>query len=147
MTKRRTAESAAEEFPPGSEQPQEQAPAGPSEPPRSEASEHARRPIPDPYLIATDTAASVQLLESRRSRQLQIKFDKNPNEGLPKGEEHPALTMLKQEGGFRWNGAERVWAKPYRSDTAYQTRVDAERLFDEVAALMRQGKNAEGRTP
>lgn len=96
----------------------------------------AKRQIPDPFGIAKDYLAGIQLLESHRYRQMQIRFDEKPSQA--------AIDAVK-EAGFRWNGQEKVWVKPIQPATAMQTRIDSERLFKDVAEQIRQEKGV-GRT-
>jgi hypothetical protein len=96
-----------------------------------------KRPIPDPFSIAGDYVAGAFLLESRRYRQMQIKFDDKPSQAV--------LDAVKAEG-FRYNGQDKVWSKQIQQDTAMQTRIDAERLFQKVTDMIRQEKGVIQRT-
>ena len=87
-------------------------------------SERSGRPaMPDPFLIALDNAAGIHLFENRQRRVMAIKFDEKPNQ--------PVIDMIK-EAGFGWNPKDRVWTKPVRGDSAVSTRIDAERLYQEI---------------
>jgi len=90
--------------------------------------------IPDPFKIAGDYAAGVHLFESRRDRQMAIKFDDKPSQ--------PVIDRVK-EAGYRWNSADRLWAHPIRQDSAMTTRIDAERLYQEIRQMTRQDKGIE----
>jgi hypothetical protein len=107
--------------------------------PGDEPAEPKRSFAPDPFAIAIDAAAGVRLAESRRNRQLQLSFDDKPPQ---------AVTELVKEHGFRWNGQEKHWTLPLRGPSAYQDRVDGERLFQEVAKTLREAKgHGQEKTP
>jgi hypothetical protein len=89
---------------------------------------------PDPFGIASDNLAGVRLFESKQDRQMAIKFEDKPSQAV--------IDKLK-EAGFRWNPADRIWAQPVRSDSAMTTRIDAERLYQEVRQMVRQDKGIE----
>lgn len=93
----------------------------------------------DPFGIAKDNLAGVRLFESRQDRQMAIKF----GEGRP--EDKPSQTVIDtmKEAGFRWNPADRIWAHPVTSDSAMRTRIEAERLYQEVCKMIRQEKGIE----
>jgi hypothetical protein len=106
--------------------------------------ERAKTAFPDPFAIAVDNAAGVRLFESRRDRQMAIQF----GEGKP--EDRPAQEVIDRlkEHGFRWNGLDKIWAKPVRPGDAMQTRIEAERLFQEVSNMQREAKGlAAEKTP
>src|SRR5580700_166181 len=88
-----------------------------------------RPSAPDPFGIAVDNLAGVRLFESRQDRQMAIKF----GEGRPEDKPSQAVIDKMKEAGFRWNPADRIWAKQVRSDSAMATRIDAERLFQLVS--------------
>ncbi|HWG45028.1 MAG TPA: hypothetical protein VN688_19820 [Gemmataceae bacterium] len=91
---------------------------------------------PDPFVIATDTVAGVRLFESRQDRQMAIKF----GQGRPEDKPSQAVIDTMKEAGYRWNPADRIWAYPIRSDSAMSTRIDAERLYQDVSKMIRQEK-------
>ena len=93
-----------------------------------------RNVIADPLPIAGDYAAGVSLFESRRDRQMAIGFDEKPGQ--------PVIDRLKGSG-FRWNPTDRVWTHPVRQESAMGTRIDAERLYQEVRQMIRQDKGIE----
>src|ERR1700730_8251291 len=99
--------------------------------------EQQKRPLPDPFGIAGDDAPGVHLLESRRYRQMHIRFDDKPSQ--------PVLDAVKAEG-FRYNGQDKLWTKQIQRETAMQTRIDAERLFQEITGMIRQEKGVIERT-
>ena len=94
---------------------------------------------PDPFGIATDVLAGVRLFESKQDRQMAIKF----GEGRPEDKPSQAVIDKMKEAGFRWNPADRIWAHPVGSDSAMSTRIEAERLFQEVRQMIRQEKGIE----
>ncbi len=96
-------------------------------------------PVPDPFGIATDFQAGVRLMESRRDRQMAIMFGEGKPEDKPSQE---VLDMVK-EAGYRWNPSEKVWTRPLRFESAMTTRIEAERLYQEVCKQIRQEKGIE----
>jgi hypothetical protein len=93
-----------------------------------------RAAAPDPFGIAGDYVAGVRLFESKRPRQMAIQFDDNPGQ--------PVIDKLK-EAGYRWNPTDRVWMHPVRHESAMGTRIEAERLYQDVRQMVRQGKGVE----
>jgi hypothetical protein len=95
-----------------------------------------RKPIgaPDPFGIAGDYAAGVRLFESKQAREMAIKFDEKPS--------LPVIDKVKN-AGYRWNPVDRVWTHPVRFDSAMSTRIEAERLYQEVRQMIRQEKGIE----
>src|SRR5438105_15743801 len=91
-------------------------------------------PAPDPFGIATDSLAGVRLFESKRDRQMAIKF----GEGRPEDKPSQAVIDLLQEAGYRWNPADRIWAHSVSPDSALGTRIEAEWLYQEIPQLIRQ---------
>jgi hypothetical protein len=88
----------------------------------------------DPYGIAGDYLAGVRLFESKRDRQMALKFEEKPSEAV--------IDKLK-EAGYRWNPVDRIWAHPVRPDLAMSTRIEAERLYQEVRQMIREEKGIE----
>ena len=88
----------------------------------------------DPYGIAGDYLAGVRLFESKRDRQMALKFEDKPSQAV--------IDKLK-EAGYRWNPVDRIWAHPVRSDSAMSTRIEAERLYQEVRQMIREEKGIE----
>ena len=124
-----------------------EAPTAVAEPPAAEASASTDKPsfaervgqkkwvpTPDPFGIAGDYLAGVRLFESKRDRQMALKFDDKPSQ--------PVIDKLK-EAGYHWNPTNLIWAHPVREDNALTTRIDAERLYQEVCKMVRQEKGIE----
>ena len=92
--------------------------------------------VPDPFGIAADYVAGVQLFESKRARQMAIKF----GEGRPEDKPSQAVIDMVKEAGYRWNPADRIWSHPVRPESAMTTRIEAERLYQGVRQMIRQEK-------
>ncbi len=110
--------------------------------PRSFAERVGRRkPVsgPDPFEIAVDVAAGVRLFESKRDRQVAIKF----GEGRPEDKPSQAVIDKMKEAGFRWNRTDKIWAHPLTPDSAMSVRIEAERLYQEIRGMVRQEKGIE----
>jgi hypothetical protein len=91
---------------------------------------------PDPFGIAGDYVAGVHLFESKRDRQMAIQFDEKPGQ--------PVIDKLK-EAGYRWNPTDRVWTHALRQGSAMSTRIEAERLYQDVRQMVHQEKAIETR--
>jgi hypothetical protein len=89
---------------------------------------------PDPFGIATDNVAGVRLFESRQDRQMAIKFEEKPG---------PAVIDKLKGAQYRWNPVDRIWTHPVGGESAMSTRIDAERLYQEVRQMIRQEKGVE----
>ena len=83
----------------------------------------------DPYVIAADAALGVRLYESKRDRQMAIKFEEKPSR---------AVLDKMHEAGWVWKQADKIWAHAITPDSAAVTRVKAERLYQEVCSMIRQ---------
>ena len=94
---------------------------------------------PDPFGIAKDNLAGVRLFESREDGQMAIKF----GSGSPEDKPSQAVIDKMKEAGYRWNMADRIWTYPVRPDSAMSTRIDAEKLYQEVRQMIRQEKGIE----
>jgi len=94
---------------------------------------------PDPFGIAKDNVAGVRLFESREDRQMAIKF----GDGSPEQKPSQAVIDRIKEAGYRWNPSDRIWVHPVRSEFAMATRIDAEKLYQEVRQMIRQEKGIE----
>jgi hypothetical protein len=95
-----------------------------------------RPSFPDPFGMASDTVAGVRLFESRQDRQMAIKFGEGRPEDKPS---QPVIDKMK-EAGYRWNPTHKIWAHPVRPDSSLTTRIDAERLFQDVRQMIRKEK-------
>ena len=94
---------------------------------------------PDPFGIASDYLAGVRLFESKRDRQVAIKF----GEGRPEDKPSQAVIDQLKEAGYHWNPSDRIWAHPVGGDSARSTRIEAERLYQEVRQMIRKEKGIE----
>jgi len=92
--------------------------------------------VADPFEVAVDTAAGVRLFESKRDRQVAIKF----GEGRPEDKPSPEIIEKLKQAGFRWNRNHMIWAHALSSDSSMSTRIEAERLYQEVRGMIRQEK-------
>jgi hypothetical protein len=106
---------------------------------KSFADRVGQRKRPDPFGIARDNLAGVRLFESREDGQMAIKFGDGSSEQKPS----QAVIDKMKEAGYRWNPADRVWTYPVRPDSAMSTRIDAEKLYQEVRQMIRQEKGIE----
>lgn len=88
----------------------------------------------DPFGIAGDYEAGVRLFESRRNRQMAIKFEENPGRDV---------LDLVSSAGYRWNAHSFMWVHPIEADSAMTTRIAAERLYQVVRGMIRQAKGIE----
>jgi hypothetical protein len=93
----------------------------------------------DPFGIAHDNVAGVRLFESRQDRQMAIKFGEGRLEDKPS---QAVIDKLK-EAGYRWNPLDKIWAHPVWPASAMSTRINAERLYQEVCKMIRQEKGIE----
>jgi hypothetical protein len=98
-----------------------------------------RPPFPDPFAIATDFLAGVRLFESRRDRQMAIKF----GEGRPEDKPSQAVIDMLKGAGYRWQPTDKIWAHPVWPASAMTTRIKAERLYQDIRHLVRQEKGIE----
>jgi hypothetical protein len=90
-------------------------------------------PAPDPFGIAKDNLAGVRLFQSNEDRQMAIQF----GEGRPEDKPSQAVIDKMKEAGYRWNNTHKIWANPVRRDSAMSTRIDAEKLYQEVRHMIR----------
>jgi hypothetical protein len=88
----------------------------------------------DPFGIAGDYLAGVRLFESKRDRQMAFKFDEKPSR---------AVLDTLTDAGYRWNPLDKIWAHPVRPESAMTTRIEAERLYQEIRQMVRQDKGIE----
>ncbi len=87
-----------------------------------------RASVADPYGIAGDYLAGVRLFESKQDRQMALKFEEKPSQAV--------IDKLK-DAGYHWNPLDKIWAHPVRADSAMSTRIEAERLYQEVRQMIR----------
>lgn len=94
--------------------------------------------IADPFGIAVDVATGIRLFESKRDRQMAIKF------GEGRAEDKPSQAVIDRlkEAEYHWNPTDRIWAHPV-GDSAMSTRIQAERLYQEVRQMVRKDKGIE----
>ena len=97
----------------------------------------------DPFAIAHDQIAGVRLFESRQDRQMALKFGEGRLEDKPS---QAVIDKLK-EAGWRWHPADRIWALPVWPASAMTTRINAERLYQEIVSMIRQEKGAGQEVP
>ncbi len=95
--------------------------------------------IADPFEIAVDPAAGVRFFESKRDRQMAIKFGEGRQEDKPS---QAVIDKLKH-AGFHWNRTDRIWARPVKSDSAKTDRFEADRVYQEIRGMIRQEKGIE----
>jgi hypothetical protein len=92
--------------------------------------------VADPFEVAVDTAAGIRLFESKRDRQVAIKF----GEGRPEDKPSQEIIEKLKQAGFRWNRNHRIWAHALSPDSSMSTRIEAERLYQEIRGMIRQEK-------
>jgi hypothetical protein len=95
--------------------------------------------VADPFGIAKDNLAGIRLFESRQDRQVAIKF----GEGRPEDKPSQAVIDKLKENGYRWNPMHKIWTHPVRPESALGTRIDAEKLYQEVRQMIRAEKGIE----
>ena len=89
---------------------------------------------PDPFGIAKDNVVGVSLFESKQDRQMAIKFEEKPSQ---------AIIDRMKEAAYRWDPSNKIWARPVRGDSAVATRIDAEKLYQELRRMIREEKGIE----
>lgn len=82
----------------------------------------------DPYVIAADPVLGVRLYESKRDRQMAIRFDEKPS--------RPVLDRM-HDAGWLWKDVHKIWTHAVTPETAVSTRIKAERLYQEVCKMIR----------
>jgi hypothetical protein len=106
--------------------------------------EKTYKALPDPFGIATDYLAGVRLMESRKDHRMALQFGDGSAEAKPSQE---VIDMVKA-AGYRWNPSERIWTHPIRYETAMTTRIEADRLYQDVCSHIREEKGlGEEKTP
>lgn len=92
-----------------------------------------------PFGGIVDTVAKVSVFEGRQGRQMTIKFGQGRPEDKPS---HAVITRMK-EAGYRWDPTDRIWAYPVRPGSVARTRIEAERLYNQVCKMIRLEKGIE----
>ena len=67
---------------------------------------------------------------------MAIQFDDKPSQ--------PVIDKLK-EAGYRWNVTDRVWTHAVLQGSAMSTRIEAERLYQDLRQMVHQEKAIETR--
>jgi hypothetical protein len=83
----------------------------------------------DPYVIAADHVVGVRLYESKRDRQMAIKFAEKPSR---------AVLDKMHDAGWVWRQADKIWTHALTPESAASTRINAERLYQEICKAIRQ---------
>jgi hypothetical protein len=131
MSRKRTSDQKTPETTTEAAEPQA-AESAPEKPSFSErVGQKDKKPTPDPFEIVTDLDAGVRLFESKRDRQMAIKFDKKPPQ---------SVIDKMHDARWTWQRADGIWAFPVRADSAMSTRIEAERLCQHVCQMIRQEK-------
>lgn len=84
--------------------------------------------VPNPFGFRHDAVAGVRLLEDRRFKQLQLRFVAKPSE---------AVRAVVAEAGWRWRPQEEHWTKQIDAEKGWQTRADADALYERVVTTIR----------
>ncbi|HZU35180.1 MAG TPA: hypothetical protein VFA18_04705, partial [Gemmataceae bacterium] len=71
--------------------------------------------------------------------QMAIKF----GEGRPEDKPSQEVIDKLKEAGYRWQPENRVWAHPVWPASAMTTRINAERVYQEICTMIRQEKGVE----
>lgn len=129
---------------PDKETPKEETATAVAEPPAAEAQPEGKSfaervgqkkwtAAPDPFGIASDYAAGVHLFDSKRDRQIALKFDEKP----------PQVIIDKvKEAGCHWQQDNQIWALSY-GDSPLTVRIEGERLYQDVRQMLRTEKGIE----
>jgi hypothetical protein len=91
--------------------------------------QRVRASAADPYVIAAHAALGVRLYESKRDRQMAIKFEEKPSR---------AVLDTMRDAGWVWKQGDKIWAHAVTPESAVTTRIKAERLYQEVCNMIRQ---------
>ena len=100
--------------------------------------EPKRSDLPDPRELKTvalgpsNANPKMQLLRSFRWRQMQIRFDQEPDDKYK--------LMLTDAGWTDRTKAEGIWTKQIPKDSGWQPAAEAERLFKQIANQIRADK-------
>ena len=83
-------------------------------------------------LGASNADPKMRLLRSFRYRQVQVRFDQDPDDKYK--------LMLKEAGWRDRTQEEGIWTKQIPKDSGWQPAADAERLFKQIANEIRADK-------
>ncbi len=64
-------------------------------------------------------------------------------DGSPQHRPSQDVIDTMKSAGYRWNPTDRIWAHPVRPESARTTRIEAERLYQEVCQMIRLEKGIE----
>ncbi len=110
----------------------QQPPAAKSpEAPNNGPAEQGKPRFKDPFDFADDYAAGVHLLESKKFRQMQMRFDDKPPQ--------PVLEAMRASN-WTFRPEEAIWTIQIPWEAPRQTRIDAEQLFQTVRNMVREAK-------
>jgi hypothetical protein len=94
---------------------------------------------PDPFCIAGDYTAGVELFHSKLDSQMAIKF----GDGSSKDKPSPAILEKMHEAGWTWKSQHGIWALPFTPASEMRTHIEGERHFQEVCKMIRHEKGIE----
>lgn len=122
----------------------------PVEQPKPESRSFAERvgqkqwkPVPDPFVIASDPEAGIKLYESEQDEQMAFKF----GDGSTKDKPPQRVLDRMHQAGYQWNKFDRIWTFPVMPHSAKTTRIAAERLYQELWQILRQEKGIASASP
>jgi hypothetical protein len=92
--------------------------------------------IPDPFPVAKDYLAGVELFHSKLDSQMAIKF----GDGSSKDKPSPAILEKMREAGWKWKSQDGIWALPFTLESEMRTHIEAERHYQDVCKMIRQEK-------
>ena len=87
--------------------------------------------------------AAILSLRGRVSENGMPRFFRRFGEGRFDAKPNQAVIDKVKEAGYRWNPSDRIWVHPVRAESAMGTRIDAEKLYQEVRQMIRQEKGIE----
>ena len=96
---------------------------------------------PDLFGSIIDTVARVRLFEGRQGRQMVIKF----GQGRPEDKPSQSVIDRMKEAVYRWDPSDSIWTYPVRPGSVVRTRIDAERLYQEVCKMICAEKGIDAR--
>ena len=100
-----------------------------------------KKPVfaPDPFSVAKDYEAGVEIFHSKLDRQMAIKF----GDGSSKDKPSPAILEKMHGAGWKWKSQHGIWVLPFTPESEMRTHIEAERHFQEVCKMIRQEKGIE----